>query len=170
MEATQEGTPPWKSKLNCEFVRFLVVGVAATLAHFVVYWLINALFSISVEDKLALNISYGIGYVVSFVGNYYLSLKWTFKTQGNVSKGAGFALSHLINAGMHYALLNLFLWLGMGQGIVSLIRWGAPWAIELLPALGEPSTLLPFPIFLVVVPLNFLLVRFFLTAGDGKKA
>ncbi len=156
-------------KLGPEFVRFFVVGIAATLVHLLVYWLLNALFSLSEVDEAALNATYTAGYVVSFVGNYILSLKWTFRTKGSVGKGAGFAFSHLVNYGLHMGLLNLFLHLGVGGAMVSAISFCTPWLVSAFPVLGDPAALLPLPVYVIVVPVNFLLVRFFLKRGDNKK-
>ncbi len=160
--------PSLLQKLGPEFVRFFVVGVAATLVHLFAYWGLNALFGLTEADEVALNATYTAGYVVSFVGNYILSLKWTFRTTGSVSKGAGFAFSHLVNYGLHLGLLNLFLWLGLGRAMVAALAFCTPWLVELFPVLGDPAALLPLPVYVVVVPVNFLLVRFFLTRGDEK--
>ncbi len=156
-------------RLGPEFVRFFVVGVAATLVHLLVYWALNALFSLSEADEGALNLTYTAGYVVSFVGNYVLSLKWTFRTKGSVSKGAGFAFSHLVNYGLHMGLLNLFLLFGVGQVMVAAFAFCSPWLVSAFPVFADPAALLPLPVYLIVVPVNFLLVRFFLTQGDEKK-
>ena len=145
-----------------EFARFFVVGVGATLLHLVVYLLINWLFDIGQEAALALTVSYAVGYAVSFVANYVVSLRWTFKTEGSVSKGLGFAFSHLVNAGMHLGLLNLFRAVGAGDALSMLLIWLAPWLVEWLPVLGRPESLLPLPVYVIVVPVNFLMVRFFL--------
>ncbi len=156
-------------KLGPEFVRFFVVGIVATLVHLLVYWLLNALFSLTEADEAALNVTYTAGYVVSFIGNYILSLKWTFRTKGSVSKGAGFAFSHLVNYGLHMGLLNLFLSLGVGRAMVSVFSFCMPWLVEIFPVLADPAALLPLPVYVIVVPVNFLLVRFFLKRGDEKK-
>lgn len=150
-----------------EFARFFVVGVGATLLHMLVYWLVNAAFSITEARPLALNVSYLVGYGVSFIANYIVSLKWTFKTQGSVGKGLGFAFSHAINAGLHVGLLNIFSWLGVGGMIVAAIQWVAPALPELLPLLAKPEAMLPLPVYVIVVPTNFVLVRFFLKRGDA---
>ncbi len=154
-------------KLGPEFVRFFVVGVAATLVHLLVYWLLNALFGLGEADEAALNATYTAGYVVSFVGNYILSLRWTFRTKGSVGKGAGFAFSHLVNYGLHMGLLNLFLHLGLGGAMVGFLAFCTPLLVELFPVLADPAALLPLPVYVIVVPVNFLLVRFFLKRGDG---
>ncbi len=156
-------------KTREQFLRFFVVGVGATFVHLLVYWLLNAAFRLTEEDGLALKLTLTVGYVVSFIGNYFASLKWTFRTQGSAKKGAGFALSHLMNWGMQVGLLELFRVLGVG----GVLAWGMnsflPWVVALFPELGNPASLLLLPVLFVVVPINFLLVRFFLTQGDEKK-
>ena len=145
-----------------EFARFFVVGVGATLVHLAVYLLLNWLFDLSVADVWAITATYAVGYVVSFVANYFASLRWTFKTQGSVRKGLGFAFSHLVNAFMHLILLNFFRAVGAGDALSMLLIWLTPWLVELLPVLGRPESLLPLPVYIIVVPVNFLMVRFFL--------
>lgn len=83
-------------------------------------------------------LAYTVGYVVSFFCNFYLSVLFTFKTQPSIRKGIGFGLSHIINYLLHIALLSLFIVLGVSP------RWA------------------PFPVFVLVVPVNFMLVRFVL--------
>ena len=79
-----------------------------------------------------------IGYAVSFLFNFVASTRYTFKVKTNSRHGAGFALSHLINYGLQIVMLHLFM------------------------ALGFSEKLAPVPMFCVCVPINFLLVRFFL--------
>ena len=145
-----------------EFARFFIVGVGATLLHLLVYILLNWLFGVTEADALGITLTYAAGYAVSFVANYIVSLRWTFKTEGSVSKGLGFAFSHLVNAGMHLGLLNLFRAIGAGDALSMLLIWLAPWLVEWLPVLGRPESLLPLPVYVIVVPVNFLMVRFFL--------
>ena len=145
-----------------EFCRFFVVGVGATLLHLAVYMLLNCLFDLSEQDALGITLTYAAGYAVSFVANYVVSLRWTFRTRGSVGKGLGFAFSHLVNAGMHLGLLNLFRSVGAGDALSMLLIWLIPWLVECLPVLGRPESLLPLPVYVIVVPVNFLMVRFFL--------
>lgn len=145
-----------------EFCRFFVVGVGATLLHLAVYMLLNCLFDLSEYDALGITLTYAAGYAVSFVANYVVSLRWTFRTRGSVGKGLGFAFSHLVNAGLHLLLLNLFRSLGAGDALSMLLIWLTPWLVDLLPVLGRPESLLPLPVYLIVVPVNFLMVRYFL--------
>lgn len=85
-----------------------------------------------------------IGYLLSFAFNFYASTRFTFKVHGNTRRGAGFALAHFINYLLQIATLNAFI---MG---------------------GVTPALAPFPMFAVCVPINFLLVRFFLK-HDGMR-
>ena len=161
------GASLWE-RMGPQFIRFFVVGVGATLLHWGVFVGLNRLFSLSPDDRTGLNLTYSIGYLVSFIGNYIASLRWTFRTRGSVGKGLGFAFSHAVNYGLHLVLLNFFLWLGVGEGIVCVLQTCVPALVEQLPILAQPDTLLPLPLFMIVVPVNFLLVRFFLTRGDEK--
>ncbi len=151
-----------------QFLRFFVVGVGATLLHIGIYQAINALFSLNEEQQFYLNLSYGIGYALSFVANYIASTRWTFKTQGSAKKSAGFVGAHAINLGLQYLLFNLFLWMKVGDWLVSLNEAVLPNALlQLLPLLQNPADLVPLPVFFFVVPLNFILVRLVLT-DKGK--
>lgn len=155
-----------KEKYGEQFIRFFIVGIGATLIHWGSYVLLNLLFSLTEEQTFALSCTYAAGYIISFIANYLLSVKWTFRTESSVSKSIGFAFSHLINFSMHLGLLNLFMLLGVGELMSECMNYCMPWLLEQLPALGDPATLLPLPVFFIVVPINFLLVRFFLTRGD----
>ena len=84
-------------------------------------------------------IAYTIGYAVSFIVNFFLSSFFTFRIRPDLQKGFGFALSHGINYLLHICFLNVFLYLGI------------------------PKTFAPFPVFALVVPINFILVQTALT-------
>ena len=144
-----------------EFARFFVVGVGATLVHLGVYLLLNWALDLSERDAWGITATYAVGYVVSFVANYVATLRWTFKTQGSVRKSLGFAFSHLVNAFMHLILLNFFRAVGAGDALSMLLIWLTPWLVEWLPVLGRPESLLPLPVYVIVVPLNFIMVRYF---------
>lgn len=79
-----------------------------------------------------------IGYAISFAFNFVASTRYTFRVKASAKRGAGFALSHAVNYVLQMLMLNLFLWLGVPK----------QWA--------------PVPMFCVCVPVNFVLVRFFL--------
>ncbi|EPH16932.1 GtrA family protein [Hoylesella oralis] len=79
-----------------------------------------------------------IAYTVSFVFNYVASTRFTFRVKSNVAHGAGFALSHAVNYLLQTLLLNLFIFFGMSKQLAMI------------------------PMFAVCVPVNFVLVRYFL--------
>lgn len=95
--------------LQIEFIRFGVVGVIATLIHYVVYYLLNIMCDY--------NIAYTIGYCVSFFFNFWLSAKFTFKSAPTPLKGLGFALSHLVNYGLQILMLNCMVSIGVPQSL-----------------------------------------------------
>lgn len=113
-----------------EVLRFGIVGVAATLLQYAIYWVL--LHWITPSPAMT------IGYAVSFLFNFIASTRYTFRVKASARRGMGFALSHAVNYVLQIATLNLFLWLGV------------------------PETLAPVPMFCVCVPVNFVLVRFFL--------
>ena len=84
------------------------------------------------------SLSMTVGYILSFIFNFIASTRFTFKVETNASHGVGFALSHVVNYLLQMATLNFFLWIGVSK------------------------TLAPIPMFCICVPVNFVLVRFFL--------
>ncbi len=79
-----------------------------------------------------------VAYLISFLFNYVASTRYTFRVKSNAKRGAGFIFSHLINFSLQTILLILFLHLGIPK----------MWAM--------------IPVFALCVPINFVLVRFFL--------
>ena len=84
------------------------------------------------------SLSMTVGYILSFIFNFIASTRFTFKVETNARHGAGFALSHVVNYLLQMTTLNFFLWIGVSK------------------------TLAPIPMFCICVPVNFVLVRFFL--------
>lgn len=124
-----------------EIARFGIVGLTATLLQYAIYWLLIQLVSddlTATRQHVWSSVAMTVGYVVSFVFNFFASTRFTFRVKANAKKGAGFLVSHVVNYLLQMLTLNLFLWLGV------------------------PKTLAPIPMFCVCVPVNFLLVRFFL--------
>ena len=113
-----------------EFLKFGIVGFVALIILYAVYCMLLL--------WLEHNIAYTIGYVISFISNYILTVKFTFRTKASKKNGAGFALSHLINYLLQIGCLNFFIWLGMDKQVA------------------------PIPVFAICVPTNFILVRFFM--------
>lgn len=124
-----------------EVVRFGIVGVTATLLQYFIYWLLLRLaihWDVAAGTHTLSTVAMTIGYVVSFIYNFIASTRFTFRVKANARRGAGFLFSHVVNYSLQMLTLNLFLLLGISK----------QWA--------------PIPMFCVCVPINFLLVRFFL--------
>lgn len=118
----------FRSKSVTQFVRFGIVGTICTLVHYGIYLCLHIL--------LGANIAYIVGYLSSFVLNFYMTAYFTFNTKPSVSKLIGMVGAHGINFLLHIILLNVFLKFGISE------------------------TIAPIPVLLVVIPINFLLVRF----------
>lgn len=80
-----------------------------------------------------------IGYIISFIFNFIASTHYTFKVKANAKRGIGFALSHVVNYLLQTLTLLLFIYIGV------------------------PKAYAPIPMFCICVPVNFILVRYFLT-------
>ena len=111
-----------------EFIRFVMVGILATALHYGIYFLLQRFINV--------NIAYSIGYILSFIANFYLTALFTFGKKPSRKKAFGFGGAHLTNYLIHIGLLNLFLRLGFSRPLA------------------------PIPVFLIAIPVNFLLVRF----------
>ena len=124
-----------------EVVRFAIVGAAATLLPYAIYYLLIQFLGTGAskaDAHLWSTVAMTVGYVLSFVFNFFASTRFTFKVKANARRGAGFLFSHVVNYTLQMLTLNLFLWLGLSKQVA------------------------PIPMFCVCVPVNFILVRFFL--------
>ena len=90
-----------------EILRFGIVGVVATVLHYVIYWIL--------QHWINVNVAYTIGYFLSFIANYFLSAQFTFREKTTTRNGIGFAGAHLFNYLFQMVLLNIFLWLGVSK-------------------------------------------------------
>jgi len=111
-----------------EMIRFGIVGVLAVAVHYGVYWVLM--------HWMNVNIAYTLGYLISFLMNYYLSAHFTFHEETSTQNGLGFGVAHLCNYLLHIVLFNLFLWLGFSRELA------------------------PFAVLAIAVPANFVMVRF----------
>lgn len=116
-----------------EQIRFIIVGVLATAIHYGIYILLNLI----IISWLA----YSIGYVISFLCNFYLSSKYTFQSKASIKKGIGFGISHAINYLIHITMLSVFIKIGISEELA------------------------PIPVFAIAIPINFILVRFVFKSG-----
>lgn len=82
------------------------------------------------------NIAYTLGYFLSFIFNFFASNYFTFNTTPNTSRGFKFFLAHLFNYSIQIILLNIFISIGVWKEIA------------------------PIFVFMISVPINFILVKF----------
>ena len=111
-----------------EFIKFGVVGGIATVLHYAIYFVLQAL-------TVQYNIAYTIGYFLSFIFNFFASNYFTFNTKPNANKGFRFLLAHVFNYLLQIALLNLYIYVGISKSIA------------------------PIFVFVVSIPVNFVLVK-----------
>ena len=117
-----------------------LIGLAAGIAAGVSYGM-NPLFAkplladgVSIPTMLFFR--YAISVIIMAV---WMKLKGeSFRVKANAKRGAGFLFSHIVNYCLQMLTLNFFLWLGLSKAVA------------------------PIPMFCICVPINFLLVRFFL--------
>ncbi len=95
-----------------EILRFGIVGVAATLLHYGIYF--------ALYNFINVKIAFTIGYLISFFFNYILSARFTFKKKTSVKNGFGFGAAHLFNYLLQMTLLYVFLWLGVSKPLAPL--------------------------------------------------
>lgn len=111
-----------------EFVKFAIVGVVATGIHYAIYLIL--------QKAIGTGIAFTIGYAVSFIANFLLTSRFTFKAKATVKKGIGFGTAHLCNYLLQMGLLYAVLAIGVRRDIA------------------------PVPVYCIAIPLNFLMVRF----------
>ena len=126
-----------------EVIRFAIVGGIATVLQYVIYLaampVLAALIpSLQGSDHTLATIANTLAYIISFIFNFIASTRYTFKVKANAKRGAGFTLSHIINYSMQTLFLNLFVGLGLMKQVAMI------------------------PTLCICIPVNFLLVRFFL--------
>lgn len=111
-----------------EAFRFAIVGAFTTALHYGIYLIL--------QQWIQVDIAYTMGYLTSFIANFYLTAYFTFRSAPSWKKLMGMGGAHVVNYLLHMALLNFFLWLGLSKPLA------------------------PIPVFAIVIPINFLLVRF----------
>jgi len=82
------------------------------------------------------NIAYTVGYLVSFLCNFLMSSFITFRVRPSFRRFFRFLSSHGVNYLLSIGLFNFFCWVGV------------------------PVAYAPLPVYLIAVPVNFLLVRY----------
>ena len=115
-----------------ELLRFAVVGTAATALQYVIYLLMLHV------AHCGISVANTVGYVISFIFNFVASTRFTFRVKATAGRGLAFAFCHAVNYLLQLLVLHLA------------VHWGVP------------ESLAPLPMFAVCVPVNFVLVRYFL--------
>ena len=87
----------------------------------------------------SVTVSYTLAFAISLAVNFVLSSFFTFRVRPSAKKAAGFCLSHAINYALQVALLHLCIKIGIHKNLA------------------------PVPVYAVCIPINFVLVKFFLT-------
>lgn len=117
-----------------KFGEILRFGIVGAIAALLQYGVYLAMLIITSPG-----IANTIGYIISFIFNFIASTHYTFKVKANAKRGLGFALSHVVNYLLQTLTLLLFIYIGV------------------------PKAYAPIPMFCICVPVNFILVRYFLT-------
>jgi putative flippase GtrA len=118
----------FNKKLFGQAIRFCIVGIMAVAIHYAIYLLL--------KQWMVHVVAFAIGYFISFIANFFMTAKFTFKKDATTKKGVGFLGAHIINFILQTSLLQLFLWLGVNENFA------------------------PIPVYCIAVPVNFMLVRF----------
>lgn len=126
-----------------EVIRFAIVGGVATALQYVIYLatmplLASLIPSLGNSDHTLATIANTVAYIISFVFNFVASTHYTFKVKANAKRGVGFTFSHIVNYSLQTFFLNLSVELGLTKQIAMI------------------------PTLCICIPVNFLLVRFFL--------
>ena len=111
-----------------QFFRFCVNGGVSAGIHYGVYVL--------AMQFMQIDVAYSVGYIVSFVYNYFLTCYWTFHARPTWMRLVGFAGGHGVNYLIHVVLFHLL----------------TVWGVHRLIA--------PVLVLMVAVPTNFLILRY----------
>ncbi|RRD03064.1 GtrA family protein [Prevotella sp. OH937_COT-195] len=117
----------FEKKTIGEAIRFCIVGVVATAIHYAIYLLL--------KQWMLQVVAFAAGYILSFVANFFMTARFTFKKNATAKKGVGFIGAHGINFLLQTSLLQFFIWGGVNENYA------------------------PIPVYCIAVPVNFILVR-----------
>ena len=109
-------------KGKAQFVRFIINGCFAAGIHYLVYFLCQLFIEV--------NVSYAIGYIVSFLINFYTTNVFTFHTQPTWKNFVGFSGSHGVNFILHIVLFKACMLLGIHRLIAPIIVMGLAMLVQ----------------------------------------
>ena len=127
IEGLQIGIPVTKARL-VELILFCIVGSTAMTIHYGIYYVLLRF--------LPVNVSFSLGYFISFLYNFTMTSYFTFKVKPSVSRFFRFAASHGTNYLLQILLLNFFIHVA-----------------------GLNEKMAPVPVYAISVPVNYMLVR-----------
>ena len=92
------------------------------------------------------NLAFTAGVALSLAFNFVASSRFTFRTGLSAGRGLRFCGAHAVNYLLSIGLLNLYVRLGVSEYVAPLLVWP------------------------VAVPINYLMVRYSLTGGAGRRS
>ncbi len=101
-----------KKSTIAEMGRFVLVGAAATLLHYAIYYGLMAL--------MWPTVAYALGYILSFAFNYVATTFFTFRTRPAWKNLLGMMGAHGVNFLLHMGLFQAFLWSGIPEAWIPL--------------------------------------------------
>lgn len=123
-----------------EAARFILVGTGTFFISLGVYYMLFCF-------NCGHNIAYVSAYVTSTLFNFFASTLFTFKSRPTVGRAITFTLGHLLCLSIHMTLLNiLIVYAGMSEKYTPLL------------------------VMIVLLPVNFTLIRFALIYDFKRKA
>lgn len=86
-------------------------------------------------EMIDVNWAYSIAMLFYVVVNFLLTTYFTFKEQPNFKKTSGYLAQQGLNYSMQIIFLNLFIWMGISKELA------------------------PIPVFVLILPINFIILR-----------
>jgi putative flippase GtrA len=123
-----------------KFYEFVRFGIVGVMCTLLHYGIYWIL-----KHQINYNIAFTIGYAISFIGNFFMTSYFTFKKKVTIKKGFEFGGVHLFNYLFQMFLLNLVIYLGINKS----------WA--------------PIPVYCIVIPMQFIFVRFVFKRKSTKR-
>lgn len=123
----QIGVPFSRARFT-EIMLFGLVGSTAMAIHYGIYYVLLPF--------LPVNVSFSLGYFISFLYNFTMTSYFTFKVKPSVGRFLRFAASHATNYLLQILLLNFFIHIT-----------------------GMNEKMAPVPVYAISVPVNYVLVR-----------
>lgn len=124
-----------KRFMSIEFLKFILTGGTATAIHLIMFYTCKNI--LNIEN----NIAYSLGYMISMIFNYMISLKFTFNESHSIEKAIRFIGAHLTNYCIQIVTLNVLPILFMTMQI------------------KLNDNILPIITLLISTPINFFMVR-----------